>query len=224
MSAFKNVKKTGFNTLNTAVVLYTVPTGKTTNIISTRVINRDSSDAKVFIGVFPGTYTDLTTPLIPTVSPTGAPASTVAYYYVTTIHNYAGETLQSPTSVVANNSATLSDTVYNTVSFATPGTNLARIYRSIAQSAGPFYFIKAVTGVTSYQDKDSSIGSQNELIQPPFVNTTMVETRLLSENTVISGFSYLVDDTKTLGLEAGKKIICFSNSNYVDIVISIDEL
>lgn len=115
------------------------------------------------------TFTALTTPGAPTVTPTGTTGSTDYSYRISAI-NAVGETLASTATAITNGTSSLSATNYNSISWsAVSGATQYNVYGRFATGFTESYMATVSDGVT-YNDKGQDDPSLS--ILPPEGNTT----------------------------------------------------
>lgn len=127
-----------------------------------------TNDLRRYDGTNITTYSALTTPNAPTVTPTGTTGST-AYSYKISAFNAQGETLASSAGTTTTGNATLSTTNYNALSWsAVSGAVGYNVWGNKSNGLGETYLATVYTN--SYKDDGSSLPSI--VVLPPEGNTT----------------------------------------------------
>jgi len=219
---FKLATKSGFSTVNSISDLITVGSGKTVNILGVKIINRSETvAAKVLVGIWPQTSADLATPSAPLVDDNTTPNDNGQQYYyrisaLKTSRN--GETNASASTSFLGNSV-LSGSSYNKIDWtAVTGAYRYRVYKSTDNTN--FYLLTETAAIT-YNDTGTAVDTT---IEAPEYNTSGIDARIYPEYNSIPAGGIMIDDTKYLGFDDTKKISVVSEQQYVDILISYDEL
>lgn len=122
----------------------------------------DGSDIHVF--------TAISAPTSPSVARTGGNDGTYTYSYKITAVTNIGETLPTAAATKTADVATLSDTVYMTISWTAATSAVG--YNVYGRKDGSWYFMKYVEGNTSTSYVDKGTDTPNELFTPPEHNST----------------------------------------------------
>jgi len=183
----KNFKIAGL-TPNTLTEFVTVDENTDMTVFSMKIINRARQIIDFFVGLFPATLDDLSTPENLQVAPQGTPGSTTYSYRVSAI-NAKGETLACAKVTITNGAATLNETDYNQLTWdAVTGATGYRVYGRTEDAEA--YMAEVENNL--YNDKGQDTPDEETAV--PWINTTSCEVRLLVDQ--LEEGQYGIDDTR----------------------------
>lgn len=205
----KNFKIAGL-TPNTLTEFVTVDANTDMTVFSMKIINRARQIIDFFVGLFPATLDDLSTPENLQVTPQGTPGSTTYSYRVSAI-NAKGETLACAKVTITNGAATLNETDYNRLTWdAVTGAAGYRVYGRTEDEE--VYMAEAEN--SPYDDKGQDTPDEETAV--PWINTTSCEARLLVDQ--LEEKQYGIDDTRQALTEDDRVMVAATDK--VDAVAS----